>query len=88
MRTWNSMNGLNNMSYHLRVLLIIMGLYTATSLADTEEEKDILSMEFLEFLSDWETDQGDWVGPGRFEDNSFDQLYEVEKQEYEEQSEE
>jgi hypothetical protein len=38
-------------------------------------------MEFLEFLSEWETELGDWVGPERFEDDSFDQLYEDDTEE-------
>jgi hypothetical protein len=77
MRIWNSMNGLNNTSYHLKVFLILMGFYSATSPADTEAGNDDISMEFLEFIADWETDQGNWVGPDGFIDDSFDQLYEV-----------
>ena len=33
------------------------------------------TVELLEFLAEWETDQGTWAGPARFEDDSFDQLY-------------
>ena len=62
MRTSISMNGLSNMSYLLKVLFIIMGLYSAICLAETHNENDPVTMEFLEFLSEWETEQGDWVG--------------------------
>jgi hypothetical protein len=33
------------------------------------------TLEFLEFLAEWETDLDEWAGPEQFEDNSFDQLY-------------
>jgi hypothetical protein len=54
-----------------------MGLGATTGLAGTKEQDTTLTIEFLEFLADWETDQGDWVGPDSFIDDSFDQLYEV-----------
>ena len=88
MRTWNSMNGLNSMSYLLKVLVIVMVLFTTSGLADTEEKNNTLTLEFLEFLADWETDQGEWAGPDSFVDDSFDQLYEVQVQDNEEQNEE
>lgn len=72
------MNGLSSMSYHLRGLTLIMTLMATPGLAQTsaEDAAEPLTMEFLEFLSEWETDLGDWVGPSSFEDDSFDQLYE------------
>jgi len=76
------------MSYLLKVLFIIMGLYSAICLAETHNENDPVTMEFLEFLSEWETEQGDWVGPERFEDDSFDQLYDTDEIETDNEDEE
>ena len=76
MRILISMNGLNFMSYLLRIWIIFIVLIPLTSLAQTAEDEEELTIEFLEFLSEWETQLGDWVGPEDFEDDSFDQLYE------------
>ena len=32
------------------------------------EDTDMPSMEFVEFLGSWETDDGEWVDPTQFED--------------------
>ena len=60
-----------------------MTLIPVINLAETRQEEDIPTMEFLEFLSEWETDQGEWTGPGQFEDDSFDQVYEDDSDEVE-----
>jgi hypothetical protein len=80
MRTWISMNGLSNMSYLLNIIFILMILFIETVYSESHLENETISLEFLEFLADWETNQGDWVGPEKFEDDSFDQLYEVEEE--------
>jgi hypothetical protein len=69
------------MSYLLRIWIILCALISFTSQAQTAEDEEQISMEFLEFLSEWETELGDWVGPERFEDDSFDQLYEDDTEE-------
>lgn len=77
MKTSSSMNGLNSMKFHLNgLLLIIMGLFTTSNPAGTVQMQESPSAEFLDFLSEWETDQGEWMGPALFEDDSFDQLFE------------
>ena len=81
MRILISMNGLNFMSYLLRIWIITIALIPITSLAQTAENEEDISIEFLEFLSEWETQLGDWVGPENFEDDSFDQLYEDDTEE-------
>ncbi len=81
MRILISMNGLNYMSYLLRIWIILIALISSTGQAQTAEDEEEISIEFLEFLSEWETDFGDWVGPENFEDDSFDQLYENDTEE-------
>jgi len=77
MKTSSSMNGLNSMkSLHSGLVLILMGLFPTANPAGTVPAEELPSAELLEFLSEWETDQGEWVGPALFEDDSFDQLFE------------
>jgi hypothetical protein len=64
-----------------------MVIYVTTVYADGHDEaeqgikSETVSLEFLEFIADWETTQGDWMGPENFEEDSFDQLYEVDENE-------
>ena len=61
-----------------------MGLVSTVSFAGSGKQDEMeISMEFLEFLSEWETEQGDWVGPDAFIDNSFDQFYEIDNEDSE-----
>ncbi len=55
---------------------MIICLLPTLNLAETAKREEIPSVELLEFLSEWETDQGEWAGPAQFEDDSFDQLFE------------
>jgi len=55
-----------------------MSIVSFTVYSDTEDETDLPSLELLQFLSNWETDEGQWYGPEQFADDSFDQLYEGE----------
>ena len=82
-----SMNGLNYMSYLLRIWIIFIAIISLTSQAQTAGEEEEVSIEFLEFISEWETSLGDWVGPENFEDDSFDQLYEDETEENDNEAE-
>jgi hypothetical protein len=44
--------------------------------AGSSQEEEVPTMELLEFLSQWETEHGEWEGPALFEDDTFDQIYE------------
>ena len=77
MKTSSSMNGLSNMKFLLNgLILMITSLLPTLNLAGTTKLEELPSVELLEFLSEWETDQGEWAGPAQFEDDSFDQLFE------------
>jgi hypothetical protein len=43
--------------------------------ADVQEETP--SIEFLEFLGEWETDEGEWIAPEELADDEFAQLLEA-----------
>jgi len=77
MRILNSMNGSITTSYLLKGLIIMTSLFPINNSADTTQNATVEkpTLEFLEFLAEWETDLDEWVGPEQFEDNSFDQLY-------------
>ena len=61
--------------------VIFLGLAStaaqAADNADAGQSEDVPSLEFLEFLGQWETDEGEWVGPEVFADGDFVQLLEV-----------
>jgi hypothetical protein len=43
--------------------------------ADVQEETP--SIEFLEFLGEWQTDEGEWIAPEELADDEFAQLLEA-----------
>jgi len=59
--------------------LIMMGLLVTQASSATEQNEELPTAEFLEFIADWETIQGEWVGTALFEDDSFDQLFEEDR---------
>lgn len=66
-----------------------MGLVSTVSFAGTEKQDEAeVTMEFLEFLSEWETEQGSWIGPDGFIDDSFDQFYELDNEDTKDEAEE
>jgi hypothetical protein len=57
------------------LLFSISSLY-AEELADDEQQAAMPSMDFLEFLGEWETEQGEWLDPETLEDNDITKLLE------------
>jgi hypothetical protein len=67
------MNGSKKMFY--KVSLCFICLLGSTSLIFAEEQNDNMpSIEFLEFLGEWETDEGDWVDPATLESEEIGEL--------------
>ena len=52
------------------VLLLLGGFYAPLVYAQHDDEE--VDMALLEFLADWEDDQGQWVDPMNFEDEKGD----------------
>lgn len=74
------MNGLSSMKFPLDGLsLFMMGLLVTQVYSATEQNEQLPTEELLEFIADWETNQGEWVGPALFEDDSFDQIIEEDR---------
>ena len=81
MRILISMNGSNSMSCLPRILIVVMSLVSTTSFAGPGKQDEMeITIEFLEFLSEWETEQGEWLGPDGFIDDTFDQFYETDNE--------
>ena len=63
------------MSFPVRVLVILAWLVSMGAFAEEDKtDGGTPAMELLLFLGQWETDNGEWVDPGDFEDDSFEQL--------------
>lgn len=59
---------------HFWGTLILLGLLSTPVFAqepgqagDKSEDTEMPSLEFLEFLGDWETDDGEWIDPEELE---------------------
>ena len=62
------------MSFPVKVLILLTWLVTMWAYAEEEGDEGVPSVELLLFLGEWETDNGEWIDPGEFEDDSFEQL--------------
>ena len=66
------MSGWKNMIYPRRLLLLAMLMTPFSNLvAETDTSP---SMELLEFLGEWETEEGEWIAPDELESDYFDEL--------------
>lgn len=76
MKTSNFMNGWIRMKFRPdRLLLAILALMTTFNLPVTlAEEEELPSAELIDFLSAWETDEGEWADPELFEMDMFEQM--------------
>ena len=75
MKTWISTSGWMSMSFPVRALVMLTWLVSMGAGAKEEDTDDgTPAMELLLFLGQWETDNGEWVDPADFEDDSFEQV--------------
>lgn len=65
------------MSFPARVLILLTCLVSMMTFAEEESGEDVPSIDLLLFLGEWETDNGAWIDPNEFEDDSFEQLIET-----------
>ena len=72
------MSGSMNMNCKVSVCFMLM-LYSNLPLFAEEQTVDeaIPSMEFLEFLGEWETEQGEWIDPVTLEGDEVGKLIET-----------
>lgn len=75
------MNGSKMMFYRASTCLCILIYSTSPSFSEEKNNSDSLpSMEFLEFLGEWETDEGEWVDPEYLDNEAIGKLIEVMKE--------
>ena len=74
---------------HLWGTLLLLGLLNAPVFAqepgqarEKSEDTEMPSLEFLEFLGDWETEDGEWIDPEELEQIA---LTDQEQEEYEDE---
>ena len=73
---------------HLWCTVLLLGLLNSPALAqepgqvrESIENAETPSLEFLEFLGDWETDDGEWIDPEELEQITIgEQEYDDEQQ--------
>lgn len=73
------MNGSKKMACRVSVCLVLLSSISciyAEELMNNETESTMPSMDFLEFLGEWETEQGEWIDPEILEDNEIEKLIE------------
>ena len=67
------MNGWKKMKFPFNLLFIIVTMFTLHTRAEDKPVEELPTMEFLEFLGEWEDDEGEWVDPKQFEGKTFEQ---------------
>jgi len=55
-------------------MLIIILLITPSLHSEETEKEDTPSIDFLEFLGEWETTAGDWIAPEELEGEAYRSL--------------
>ena len=72
------MNGSKKMVYRVSTYAMLLFLSMTQLFAEEETNTESMpSVEFLEFLGEWETEQGEWLDPVEFENDGLDQLIET-----------
>ncbi len=68
MKISNFMSGSMIMNYRHSLVFLLIGMSTSGIFAEEQEEEVELSIELLEFLGEWETDEGEWIDPIELDD--------------------
>ena len=58
-----------------------MLLITSTGYAEQTAEQEQPSLELLEFLGEWVTEEGEWLDPEQFEEDGFADMLHLTEQE-------
>ena len=77
------------MNSQVSLLLMLMLCLNTSLLAEEQTTKQELpSTDFLEFLGEWETEEGEWVDPVALEDDEVGELIETVNEEVQEPGDE
>ena len=72
------MNGSKNMTYRDSVCFIFMLCFMTPIFAEEQTaDKEMPSADFLEFLGEWETIDGEWIDPVVLENEEIGKLIET-----------
>jgi hypothetical protein len=89
MRGWLRKTAMPPGNVHLWSVILLLGLLSTPVFAQepeqtrkSAEESETPSMEFLEFLGDWETEDGEWIDPEELDQIA---LTDQEQEEYEDE---
>lgn len=55
----------------LRLMLILMVLYSSILEAQEETKDESPALDFIEFLGEWETEEGEWIDPNEFDTEEY-----------------
>ena len=58
-------------------LLFFLSFMTSLFAEELMDSETMPSMDFLEFLGEWETEQGEWIDPLELEDEEIGKLIET-----------
>lgn len=81
MKSWSFMSGWKKMMV-CRVSVCVLLLFSISSLCaeeriDDAQQTTMPSIDFLEFLGEWETEQGEWLDLETLEDNEIGKILET-----------
>ena len=71
------MNGSKKMCYRASLCLLILICSTSSLLAEEQNNDALPTIEFLEFLGEWESDDGAWIDPSDLENEEIGKLIET-----------
>ncbi|GJM17713.1 MAG: hypothetical protein DHS20C13_30400 [Thermodesulfobacteriota bacterium] len=72
------MNGSKMMFYKVKLCLWVLIFSTPPSFAEELNNSDNFpAIDFLEFLGEWSTDEGDWIDPENLENEDIGKLIEA-----------
>ena len=78
MKNWIFTNGSKMKHYLDNVFVILLLCFSSYLFAeDRTSEETKPSIEFLEFLGEWETNEGEWIDPIELEDDELGKLIET-----------
>lgn len=57
-----------------RLSLMLMALYSSMLVAQEVAKDEMPVLDFIEFLGEWETEEGEWIDPNEFETEDYAEL--------------
>jgi len=71
------MSGWKNMNCRHNLVFLMMISLSPVTHSEPEIHGEAPALELLEFLGEWETDEGEWIDPAELEDDDFASLLNI-----------